>query len=303
MSVKDVHVDAPMTDYFGALKLGASGADALAPRKKVKKRSDLYKYVQKGDVLRAVNDLVADKTESNWLELATGQDSYLCLKHAFHARVSDDDRENADSQTEIEQGQIEPIVMVLALNREREAAALAQNGSVPHADRIARWDADETSIERDIMAGLLSSMRGTGGMFPPNTMIVPWAVAMAMGGSAELREFMVHVFTEVVKTGVLPPTWRGLNITVPTVMGNVAGKGKSDVFAEIWGDDVLIGFCAPQPFGFATTFTWHFRVNRMRNDMIHCDIFEPEDSRDARITNVNALYRIDNCLTDVEEEE
>ena len=39
MSVKDVHVDQVMTDYFGSLKLGVLGADALPPRNPVKKNN------------------------------------------------------------------------------------------------------------------------------------------------------------------------------------------------------------------------------------------------------------------------
>ena len=160
------------------------------------------------------------------------------------------------------------------------------------------WNAASgTKIQQDIAAGIASVMAGTGGMFAPNKMVVPFSVAQAMGGAAELAQIMALVFANVIKSGFLPPQWRGMDVVVPTVYGNTAAKGKADVFAELWGDDVFIGYCAPQPFGFATTFTWHQRVNRMRNDMIHCDIFEPEDSRDPRVTNNAAGYLITACLT------
>ncbi len=297
MSVKDVHVDQVLTDYFGGMTLGVLGADALAPRKPVKKKSDSYKYVQKGDVLRAVEDRVADKTESNWLKLATGEASYLCIKHALQARISDDERDNADIQTQLEQGSIDPIAMVLAMNRERDAVTL-RNTCVGTAARSVLWNAAAgTKIQEDIATGMASVMAGTGGMFAPNRMIVPFSVAQAMGGAAELAQTMALVFASVIKSGFLPPAWRGMDVVVPTAYGNTAAKGQADVLAELWGDDVFIGYCAAHPFGFATTFTWHQRVNRFRKEEIHCDVFEPEDSRDARVTNNGAGYLITACLT------
>lgn len=300
MSVKDIGVDPVLSDYFGALKLGVLGADAIAPRKPGVPKVGRYRYVEPGTPLRSVPDVVADKTESDELEMGFTETSYLTIKHAKHSKVSDEERDAAPSATQLEQTYVDPIAMVLALNREREVAALANSGTsgIGTADRYARWDAASgTKIQQDIATGIAAVMVGTFGMFPPNKMLIPWSVALAMGGAAELEKIMTHIFTDIVKTGLMPPTWRGMDVLVPTAMTNTAKKGQTNALQEVWGDEVRIGYCAANPFGFATTFTHAYRVNRWRIDSIKCDAVEPEDNRVTKVTNAAAMYVITKCLT------
>ena len=299
MSVKDVKgYDPLLTDYFLSITgHNAAMADAIAPRADSDEHGK-YRYVKLGDLGRKINDVVADKQRAKQVSFATGSDAYVCTKHGFEAVISDDERKAASNQTQLEQEQVLPLALIMALNREIEVRDVTKGATVPSADCQAKWNAlAGTKIQDDIRIAVEAVVVGTGGFFMPNLMGVPFSVAMAFGGAAELEAYMTKVFASIVADGVMPPSWRGMKVLVPTVMENVAPEGRADDVDAVWEDSVFIGYCAANPYAFATTFTWQRGSVKKRDELVDCDVYQLRDWRVPKVTNANAGYRIKKCLT------
>jgi hypothetical protein len=276
-------------------------ADIIFPRVAVKKESDKYYIWNKGDLLRPVDDVRADGTPARLVDFASTTGSYLCVEHALKAAITQRQRDNADSQLNLETTKVQGIAGLIDIARERRVLALIAGGTVPTAAAQAVWDhASATKIESDIDIAKEKVRAGTGGI-PANTIAIPAKVATAMKKSGELRELIKYTQAGLLVNGDLPPVLFGLKVAIGGMVYETAKKGQTQAYAQAWDETVLVAYVNPVPSIDSPSFGYSFNAKRQtrrwRDEEIDADMFEVQDVIVEKLVCVDAGATITNCMT------
>lgn len=300
-SVREVHVDAPMSQVVVGYRPSGLIADRIFPRLAVKKESDKYYIWNKGDLLRPVDDVRADGTPARLVDFASTTASYLCIEHALKVAITQRQRDNADSQLNLETTKVQGISGLIDIARERRVIAMMGDASIPTAGAQAVWDhATATKIESDVDIAKAAVLAGTGGI-PANTIAIPSKVATAMKKSGELRELIKYTQPNLLVNGDLPPVIFGLNVAIGGLIYTSSKKGQTVVTALGWDETVFVGYVNPNPSVESPSFGYSFnakrQVRRWKDEEIDGDMFEVQDVIVEEIVCPEAGYTITNCMT------
>jgi len=172
-TAKDVHIDAPLTNFA----MRYSNAEFIALRVlsmiKVAKKSDKFFKFLKGAWFRDEAAMRAPGSASRGGGYPLTTDTYHCEEWAWHDDVPDEIRENADAPLKPDQDAAAFCVNKILLRLERLVAALVMTAANWDSSEDAEggWTAgDSSTFVADIEKGIRTVLANTG--HRPNVLVI-----------------------------------------------------------------------------------------------------------------------------------
>jgi hypothetical protein len=288
-------------------------ADLVCPRVPVAHESDIYPVFSARDFFATdVPQLVADRSPAREIDTSYSSAPYQCYEYALKASISRRERKNADSIVRLEQRKVEAVADQLMLGREIRAAALLRkttNGGGLNlgAGVSNKWNVDAATIETDIKVGKQAIKTAIG--LTANTIVIPQIVATEVAVQQDIRDLVKIAMTgvgvqNILELGdlILPKKLWGLNVVVPDAQQITSAEGATDVYADIWGDNVRILYVDPTPDENTPSVAHSFvaegkRVDRWTvNDPPGLEYFREGEIISETITAPDAGYEITDVL-------
>lgn len=264
MNVKDLHIDAALSNL--SISYAPSGfiADLVAPITTVTKESDKYYVWDRADSFRSQDDKRAPGAVAKTIDFGLSTDSYYAEEFALRTRILWREMENADVALKLEQSKTKKLKDALLIGREKRVAALMlatgsyASGLSVTLSGTSQWSHASYAgdIIKEIDAGK-EAVRLACGMMP-NTIIIPAAVIPTMTNHSTFRDHYKYTANDLAGTG-LPPVLRGLKVLVPGVQNTTSNEGAaSAAVGDVWGKNIVIAYVDPtdalDSFTLAKTF-------------------------------------------------
>lgn len=259
-TVGNVHVNVPLSNLARLYRPDTAGfiADQVCPYIGVEFESNVYYVFDQGPFFATdVDDLVGDREEPREVEYSHSTDQYTCQRRELAWSISDRERNNADSQLNLERNKQVGTLGRLLLKREARVAALARKttnagGLTSGAAATADWGtAGTTTIEADILTGREAVRQLIG--IEPNTIVIPVAVAAKMNKNAQIRDWLKYnVFQPGInplseRFPLLPSVFFGMRVLVPNALQNTAVEGQTASYSDVWSTHVRLLYVTPGP--------------------------------------------------------
>lgn len=284
-SLRDVHVDAVLSNISVAYKNDNYLADQVFPRVPVNKKSDLFFTFPKQQWQRNDVELRAPGARARLADYAITTASYVAKTYALAHLIPDEVRLNSDAPLQPDVNATEFVTDALLRAQEIRVAALTTGGSgtwVYSASPTTQWSSDTAAPWSDINTALNGVVSVIGRM--PNTMVMSWDVWRYLRQHPDFLERIKYTRP----SGTVEPsdltTWFGINkVLVGTQLYDPAREGATGSPSYIWGDGVWIGYVPAAPAlmtpAAGYVFEWQTRqVNRFRLDPEHSDMIEATHS-------------------------
>jgi len=302
-TVRDVHVDAVLTNISIGYKNPNYIADQIFPTVTVNKKSDYFFTFDKGSWLRDEVAPRAPGTRARLMDYTVTTGSYNCITYAIAKEISDEVRANADSPLRPDVDAADFVTDALLRAHELRVANLTTAGSgkwVYSTTPSTAWTSDVSDPWGDIDSLINGVVASIGQL--PTVMVMSWDV---------WRNLRQHPdFLDRVKytrpTGRVEPSdlssWFGIpKVLIGTQLYTPSREGETTSASFIWGDQVWVGYVPPSPAlmtpAAGYTFEWSKRqVSRFRLDPEHSDLIEASHSVDARISASDAGGVLYGCV-------
>lgn len=261
--VRDVHVDAILTNYSLAYQNLDYIADQVFPIVPVEKQSDKYFVYTKGFWFRDLAELRAPSTESKGSGYGLSTASYFCDNYAFHVDIADEVRSNADQPLRPDMEAVNYVTDRLALKRER---LWSTNNFT-----TGKWGTDNTTATKWSIYGssdplvdievAKDTIRQTTGKVP-NTLVLGQQVWIQLKNHPDFLDRIKYTQKGIVTKELfaslidMDPN----RILIGSSIVNTALEGATDSFSDIWGKNALFMYVDPNPSPMTPTagltFVW-----------------------------------------------
>lgn len=293
----DVHVNAPLTDISTAFVQADDNfvADKIFPVVPVQKQSDLYFEFDRGDFLRDEAKVRAESSESAGSGFKLSTNNYNCRVEALHKDIDDRVRANADSVLSLDAAASKFLAQKLMIRRDRRFATSYFTTGVWGTDVTPSnlWNTAAGTPRADVDAGKAAVLSATG--FVPNTLVVSYAVHVALRSSSDVRDQFKYVSSDSIDEAMLAKYFGLDNYYVAKGVYNSAAEGAATVGAVIFGKHALLCYVPPSPNimtpSAGYTFAWAgyvgsvdgMRIKKFRMDPINSDRVEGEIAYDMKV--------------------
>jgi len=301
-TVRDVHIDQPLTNISIAYRNDKYIADQIFPIVPVAKKSDVYFVFDKGAWFRDEAQLRSPGTRAQRSDYALTTASYVCLNYALGKPVPDETRDNADAPLRPSIEAAEFVADKLELAMERRVATLITTAAnwATSSSPTTQWSSDTSDPFNDIdgaVDGVISSI----GQFP-NVAVMSWDVWRRLKNHPDLLDRV-----KFTRPGGSPEVtdiagWFGLDkVLVGLSLYDSAEEGQTASMTYIWGDDFWVGY-VPQSPALMTpaagyVFRWKTReVRQFREDQEYTDVFTGNEYLDEVITACDAGSILYDCV-------
>lgn len=241
----DMAIDTTMTNLVRAYRFEdqVSICDTVAPIKPVRSRSGRWKTRGKEAVDIHVSDLAADRSETNEIGFAVGEQTYYIDTRRLKLLVTDEEAEERGILNAATEGVIllRHATLLRQEIRIRNLADATTNETTPGTD----WDTSSV-IHADVTAAKIAFTDLLG--LPPTHIAFGDHVANEIASNADIKADIVTAtnlpdgrgFINLIDGKTLPRMMWGLQVLVPTVMYNSAARGATRVLTRVWGDDAYM---------------------------------------------------------------
>lgn len=244
----ELHVDAALTNVTVAYKPNGFIADQLAPIVPVSKESDKYYVFDREESLRTFNDLRADGSEANTIEMKFSKDTYFCEEYALNIAITDRQKKNADSALKLEMRKSKHLKNTLLLSREKRVATLVRalaNYATGHKVTLTGADQwSDTGFTGDPLQQIddgIQTIYDATGQFP-NFLLLPYSVATVLANNAKFLERVKYTKDNLVSSTGLPKIIRNMVVLTPGAVETTSLEGaNAATFATVWGNDLVMG--------------------------------------------------------------
>jgi len=246
-------------------------ADTVSPRQSVTKETGRYLVFDARDFAATdVDTLKPDRAKTKEVDFSYSEDRFMLEEYALQSTISRREREQADSQLQLETNKLAIVQDQMALAREVRVAALLNTedagGGIDNsmdATPSNNWNVAAGTIEADVLAGKEAVYDAIG--TEPTHIILPYKVANAVSMQEDIREIIKYTVNgrEVLSAtshGLLPPQLFGLTVLVPTTRKYTSPEGATNVSSDVWGDDVRILYVNPSANTEAPTVSLTFQT-------------------------------------------
>lgn len=308
----DRHIDVGLTGFAKSLENQGFIWDKLMPRIKTKKMSDKY-WIYGEEKFKVPNAKRADKSESGGIEWSMSSTSFLCEPSALHTKISQRDRENADSPIRVEQDASRLVKEMVNLSIEKEVADqltstsnITNYSTMGSGTNLGYWDdySDAESKPLEITDVAIKSIYDNT-LKKANTIVIPWAIWLKLKHHPEVVDLIKYQEGLRIIQGVETlPTFNGLNCVYALAGYDSSKRGQTrSSFTNLWGNHVLIAYVDPNPGWYCDTLGVSFDykgavVAKWHENKLKCDIIEYEEQGlDHVIIDANCGYLLDNVLS------
>jgi hypothetical protein len=307
----NIHIDAVLTQIsLGWPNNGLIG-DVLFPTVQVRKQSDKYFVFGRESWLPETSDYRAPGTEANEIPgLQVSLSPYYAQEHALQIAVTDEERENADSQFSPDRDGTELVTSKIHLGREvaikNKVTTVANYATGMSLDLsgtpTAQWN-DYTNS--DPIAAVRVAVRAIHAklFMEPNLAIIPYQVMSVLQDHPKIIERIKYSERAVLTPEIIAAVL-GLNrVLVPGVgigsgsAGQPSGTAGNAVTASyLWGKDVLFAWVPARPGlrtpAFGYEFVWSYpgagaqAVDRWREEKRKSDVIRVGRRYDLQFVGV-----------------
>lgn len=292
-TVRNVHVDTPLTNFSIGYHPTGFVAERIAPPMKVNFESDKYYVWNRDSAFRVSSDgtgsLRADKTEAREVDFGLSTSTYTAEEYALKILVSDREKRNADSVLRLRESKLRRLQDILMLEQEIRVATLLTTGANWDASHTGQpspqWNQSNALIEKNIDDAKEIVRLAIG--FDPNTIIIPSAVAKVIKRDSEIRDLIKYTKNDLLVNGDLPPVLFNLNVIIPGASYTASKEGASSItYADVWGDNVLLLYVeegqqidSPTPVKIFRSENWNvrsWRVEEKKSEAIEVSVIQDE---------------------------
>lgn len=307
MNVKDLHIDAALTNLSVSYAPSGFIADILAPITTVSKESDKYYVWDRADSFRSYDDKLAPGAVAKTIDFNLSTDSYFAEEFGLRVRILWRELDNADVALRLEQSKTKKLKDSLLLGREKRVATLTLNTasyaaglSVTYSGTSQWNNAGYTGdIVREIDAAKEAVRVACGSM--PNTIVIPAAVIPTITNHSSFRDHYKYTVNDISGNG-LPTVLRGLKVVVPGAQNTTSNEGAATAsVGDIWGKNIIIAYIDPtdalDSFTLAKTFraqewmTRKYDIEAERSQYVETNTIE-----DVKIVSNVAGYLIKSVI-------
>lgn len=267
--VRDVHVDAILTNFSLAYSNLDFIADKIFPVIGVGKQSDKYFTYPKSFWFRDEAKLRAPATESVGGGYSLSNDSYFAENYAFHYDIADEVRANADNPIRPDQEAVRYVTERLQIRRERLWASDFFTTGIWGTDATVgtAWSTYGTSDPIvDIETGMNAMRKVTGRR--PNKMVMGAAVWSSLKNHPDMIDRIKYTQKGLVTKDLFASLvdFSADSILIGESIYNTTVEGASTQedaasFSDIWGKHVLLLYVDPSPSVMSPTagltFIWN----------------------------------------------
>ena len=314
--LKEVHVDAALTNVSIEFGVGTFMAERLAPSIDVLKQSDKYFII---DVLREVLRQQATNrapgTKAEVVDRRVTTDTYSADDHALSKALPDEIVQNADNAIAQEISSVEFLSRMLGVDREIVLKVILDAGLTNTAaasaasDATGGWDQDTSDPIADVKSATKSIRDALG--VQPNVIGMDIDVFEALQDHPLIVDRIKYTSSPnqpaIVNTTTLAQLFNVAEIAVASIKKNTAAKGAAASLSAVWSDTVYIEFVERlgiESNSAAQTFAWNGmpgavggrKVSRWRDDDRGAEMFRLNHYYDQKVVTAGAGYRITNVL-------
>lgn len=267
-TAKDLHIDQLLSNVAINYRPEAMIADLIAPVVPVPKQSDLYAIFSRADVLRIENTARAPGQEANIISRTVSSQTFYCNNYALQYPVTIEDKANSDPifVQRLLNGRVMYIMDKLALDWENRIAALVTSTSnVGSSSAVtSAWtavDAGNSDPRGDLQSAIDVVQDTTGKR--PNRIVFGQKAWRNFKAHADIRNLIYGLnngggFANVNNVREL---FEVDQVLIGGAYKNTANEAQAEVLAQVWNDDVLVYYAAPNPSMEVPSFLYTFRWN------------------------------------------
>lgn len=250
----DVQVIDPfLTDVARRYTTDGYIADELLPTIKVALLSGQYPVFDRNYWFATdVDAESSDRGPSNEVDFTWSTEGYVCKQYSLKVSITDLEEAQAETPLRLRKTKTEYLAKRMLHAREIRAAnvldTVSNGGQLDNAmtsTPSVNWDQDTATIETDLKTGKEAIYHQIGR--PPNTLVIPHAVAYAMSLQQDIREIISYEMMggskdSMLRLGgrLLPPEIHGMRVVIPEALKSAAAEGNSGTLSPIWSDHVRL---------------------------------------------------------------
>lgn len=300
----DVHFDAILTDVSLAWPNNGLVGEVLFPVVKVKKQSDKYYVFGREAWLTETSDFRAPGTEANEiLGFKVSKDSYYAQEHALQIPVTDEERENADSQFSPDSDGTELLTSKIMLSRELAMKNLVTNvanyatGLSVTLSGTTQWN---DYVNSNPISDIKNGIRAVHSKIfnEPNLAIIPYQVMSILEDHPDIIERIKYSERAILTSEIIAAVFDVETVIVPGVAigSGSPANGIAITGSYLWGKDVILamvpaGGAGLKKMAFGYEFVWGYGgnaqiVDRWREEKRKSDVIRVSRRYDLRLVGV-----------------
>jgi hypothetical protein len=294
ITVRDVHVDAVLTNFaIGYHPFGMVAENIIKPMK-VNKESDKYYVWDRPSAFRVKSDglmsLRADKTEAKVVDFGLSTSTYQAEEYALKILISDREKDNSDSVLKLRESKLRRLQDLLMLEQEIRVSTLlttSANWDSGHYDTPdVKWDAGSSVVIEKNIDDAKEVVRKAIGV-EPNTIIIPAAVAKVMKRDSTIRDLVKYTHADLLVNGDLPRRLFNMNVVIPGAVYTATAEGATSItYVDVWSDYVVLLYLpsettmdSPDSVKIFRSKEWEvrsWRVEEKRSEAIEVSVIQDE---------------------------
>lgn len=267
--VRGVHINQPLSNLSVGYHPSGMVAEQIFNVVPVKHESDDFYKWDKGQAFRVERtdgkgSLRADGTRAKGVNFGATVDQYVAEEYGLETRITDRERDNADSALQLEVSKTRRVQDLVLLDQEiRVASILLTSGNYPSGSTTtlsgtSQWNnasfaSQSTALVSQIKADIdtaKNQLRQTLGGLMPNTIVIPEPVAEVVERDAGIVDMLKHNggITDLVSNGyplAAGNKFFGLNVLRPSGTYQSEVEGETATVVDIWGKNVIICYVGP----------------------------------------------------------
>lgn len=308
LAVRDVHVDAVLTNFSVGYHPTGFIAEQAAGLLNVKKESDKYYIWDRPSAFRVsssgIMSLRPDKTEAKVVDFGLSTSTYSAEEYALATLVSDREVKNADDVLKLRESKARRVQDLIMLEQEIRVATLLQTytnwASTQYAEPNPNWNESNATIEKDIDTGKEAVRSAIGS--EPNTIIIPAASAKWMKRDSTIRDLIKYTHSDLLVNGDLPRQLFNMNVVIPGSIYTSSVEGNAtQTYSDVWTDNVVMLYLPSEgTFDSAHSVkifrSGAFQVRAWREEKKHSESIEVSVVQDEVITSDISAYVLYNVL-------
>lgn len=299
MKVSDVHVSVPMTNLAIRWRNPAFIAPELMPIIAVMKEADKY-YKFFKEELRRIDTKRAMGAESHEVKWKVTTNTYVAEEYALKGLVADRLRANSDAAIRPEMTTTQKLLKWIMLDYEYRVQQLAQaTGNVGSSSTPnPKWNGTSPTIETDVDTAKNAVRQGAGVL--PNKIVMSADVKDVVKKDSTVRNLIRYTMpaaANLLTSGELPPVLWNLKVVVGNSIQDTANEGQTVSIADVWNDNVWIGFVEPTPS--VDTLTWGFTMRVRQGGRLEIVVTKwRENARKGDMIEPSVIQAEEICATD-----
>lgn len=312
---RDFHIDKAISKLLVGYTVEGAIYDQLFPVLPIKKQSDLFYKIDKGDFFRIPETARAPKTEPNKVDFATTSAGYFADNYELQSDISYEDMDNADDVFNLTVSHAELVKGLLTLDAEDRVARAVTSGTNcgSYVTAPASLWSDLTTGNSDPIGDVMTAKQfiQTNTGKKANVMVVGQPVHDKLVQHGQIKDSIKYVqrTTQANMALALADLFGVDKYLVGEMIKNTGSENLADAMSHVWSHHCIIAHVEkPKGPGVPTatagvTFRWKpsrkpaaFTARWRDDENIDARSVRVGTYQDEKIVATDCIYAILNCF-------